>query len=151
MVRLLRLLLLLISCFATAGLSACQKQIPAPDLTSGLQLEGRWELTHTSGGFTGRTFPADSTQKREIMFQPNGQALFFLNGAITTSATFTLTQAVAANTNRTETFVTYGAPAATLPQFLAELSATTLVIADDHPDGFSATYRRVSLAWCGTR
>lgn len=151
MCRQLRLLLLVVSSFATASLSACQKEAPAPELTANSRLEGRWELTLTSGGFTGRNFPADPTQKREIMFEPNGQVQFLLNGATTASATYTLAQAVAHTTNRPETFVTYGAPATTLRQYLAEVSATTLVIRDDNADGFSATYQRKPLDWCGTR
>ena len=151
MYHLLRLLLLVISGFTTVGLSACRKEPPAPELTTDSLLEGRWELVQTSGGIAGRTMPADPTQKKEIMFEPNGQVQFLLNGAATTSATFTLTQALAHNTNRTETFVAYGAPATTLRQYLAEVSATTLVISDDNPDGFSATYQRIPFDWCGTR
>ena len=151
MYHLLRLLLLVILGFATVGISACQKESLAPELAPDSLLVGRWELIQTSGGIAGRTVPADPTQKKEIMFEPNGQAQFFLNGAATTSAAFALTQALARTTNRTETFVTYGAPATTLPQYLAEVSATALVIRDDNPDGFSATYRRVPFDWCGTR
>ena len=149
MYRLLRLLLLIISGFTTVGLSACQKKLPAPELTTASLLEGRWELIQTSGGIAGRTMPADPTQKKEIMFEPNGQVQFLL-GAAATSTTFTLTQALAHTTNRTQTFVAYGAPATTLRQYLAEVSATTLVISDDNPDGFSATYQRVPFNWCGT-
>ena len=151
MYHLLRLLLLVVSSFAAVGLSACQKEPSAPELTTDSLLEGRWELIQTSGGIAGRTMPADPTQKKEIMFEPNGQVQFLLNGAATTSATFTLTQALAHTTNRTETFVAYGAPATTLRQYLAEVSATTLVIRDDNPDGFSATYWRIPFDWCGTR
>ena len=85
------------------------------------------------------------------MFEPNGQAQFLLNGAATTSAMFILTQALAHTTNRTKMFVAHGAPAATLRQYLAEVSATTLVIRDDNPGGFSATYQRVPFDRCGTR
>ena len=133
MYRLLHLLLLVISGFTIVGISACQKEPPAPKLTTDSLLEGRWELIQTSGGIAGRTMPADPTQKKEIMFEPNGQVQFLLNGAATTSATFTLTQALANTTNRTETFVVYSAPATTLRQYLAEVSATTLVISDDNP------------------
>ena len=120
MYHLLRLLLLVVSSFAAVGLSACQKEPPAPELTTDSLLEGRWELIQTSGGIAGRAMPADPTQKKEIMFEPNGQVQFLLNGTATTSATFTLTQALAHTTSRTETFVAYGAPAATLRQYLAE-------------------------------
>ena len=147
----LRLLLLVVAGFITASLSACQKETPVPELITRSQLEGRWKLTQTSGIFTGRDVPADPTQEEEITFEPNGQVQFLLNGAVTASATYALAQGVARTTNRTETFVTYSAPATTLRQYLAAVSATTLVIRDDNADAFSATYQRVSLGWCGTR
>ena len=104
MYHLLRLLLVILG-FATVGISACQKETPSPELAPDSLLVGRWELIQTSGGIAGRTVPADPTQKKEIMFESNGQVQFLLNGAATTSATFTLTQALAHTTNRTEKFV----------------------------------------------
>ena len=70
MYHLLRLLLLIVSSFAAVGLSACQKELPAPKLTTNSLLEGRWELIQTSGGIAGRTIPADPTQKRKSCSSP---------------------------------------------------------------------------------
>lgn len=134
---------------ALVGLSAftaCQKAPVEPDSQAETTLVGRWQLTQTSGSISGRTQPADPQQLREIVFGADGQAQVLLNGTPVGTSAYTLSQAAAANTRRIETFINYAGPQLSGHPFIAELSATTLVLSDDYPDGLSVKYeRRVAM------
>jgi hypothetical protein len=124
-----------------AGFSACQKSDVSPTNDVRTQLVGRWELTQTSGGFGGGTFPANPNQRIELELDASGRAQVLLNGTPTTTATYTLRQRNSYLTQRTETFLELPAPPHGT-SFIAELSATKLVLSQDANDGLSATYRR---------
>lgn len=129
---------LLIAC---ASLTACKKDDASPGTPTANILVGRWELVQSSGGIAGGTYPADPARKQEIIFNGNGQASFLLNGTTTSSSAYSLAQATSYLTGQNQTFVIYGA-AGNRGYFLSELSAFTLSLSDDNPDGFTATYKR---------
>ena len=143
--------LLAAALFGVSAFTACQKAPVEPTNQPELTLVGRWQLAQTSGGIGGGTQPADPQLVREMVFGTDGQAQTLLNGTPNAVGTYTLTQAVAATTQRTETFVNYTGPQITGRPFIAELSATTLVLSDDNPDGQHMKYQRVMPAFCGTR
>lgn len=132
-------------------LSACQKAPVEP--AAPVTLVDRWELTQTVGGIGGGTQPADPQRLVEVIFSADGQAQFLLNGVPTDTATYSLVTAPAQTTGHPETFVAYGvpAPAPTPHQFIAELTAISLVLRDDNADGQTLYYRREPLVHCGTR
>lgn len=133
---------------STAGLGACQKAQVGPEVcisypredTSEL-LVGRWELTQTSGGLAGRVLPADPTRKQEIVFTVAGKAEFLLNGVVTNTTSYSLTQATAYITQRPQLFLSYATSPAP-QQFIEQISTSTLVLADDMTDGIGYTYAR---------
>ena len=86
-----------------------------------------------------------------MVFGADGQAQMLLNGTPTATSTYTLAQAVAATTQRTETFISYTGPQLNGHPFIGQLSATTLVLSDDNPDGLGTTYQRVMPLICGNR
>ena len=144
--------LLAVALFGLSTFTACQKASVEPTNQAETTLVGRWQLTQTSGGIGGSTQPADPRFVREMVFSADGQAQVFINGTPNVLGTYTLTQAVAATTQRTETFVNYAGSNMTGHPFIAELSATTLVLSDDNSDGQHAKYQRVViLDFCGTR
>lgn len=142
--------LLAASLLGLSTFTACQKAPVAPD-SQAPSLVGRWQLTQTSGGYGGGTQPANPQEVREVVFGADGQAQVLRNGTPTATGTYTLAQAVAATSQRTETFISYAGPQLGGHPYIAELSAATLVLNDDHPDGFSVKYQRVLPALCGTR
>lgn len=121
---------------ALVSLAACQK---APVEPAGpISLVGRWAFTQTTGGIAGITYQANSSQRREIDFAPNGQAQFLLNGAVLSTTSYMLIPV----TQRPRTFVEY---ANGRRDFIKELTATRLVLDDnfaDFADGFVTTYAR---------
>ena len=146
--------------FTAASLGSCKKASVGPKMntcfpsvqpSAATLLVGRWELTQTSGGLSGRTVPANPAQRLEIEFMADGQAQVLLNGTPTTTAAYTLSQRVAYLTQRPETFVEFPAPETGPSSFIAELSATTLALSQDGNDGITATYRREQPQFCGTR
>ena len=85
--------------------------------------------------------PADPTRKQEIVFTDAGKAEFLLNGVVTNTTSYSLTQATAYTTQRPQLFLSYTtAPA--LPQFIEQITASSLVLADDGADGMGYTYAR---------
>ena len=104
-------------------------------------LIGRWEFVESSGGFAGKTYPADPTQKREIFFTASGQAIGFLNGQATGSASYAMFQADAI-TGLNKTFLTCSG----IPGFAAngpiDVSTTDFWLSDNHYDGFISHYVR---------
>jgi hypothetical protein len=132
-------------CFlAVLFASACQKESVAPSPAQ--LLRGRWELDHSTNGMTGRLEPADHTRHQEIIFAANGQAQFLLNGAVTSTKPYTLTQAKSYLSGKTETFITFGPGtyADSISPYLANLSASAFTLVIDAADGPSATYVRRS-------
>jgi hypothetical protein len=123
------------------GFSACKKDDSAPTSASQRLLIGRWEFVESSGGFTGKTFPADPTQKREVIFMASGQAIGLLNGQGTGTAAYALSQADAI-TGPNKTFLTCNG----IPGFVAngpiDVSATDFWLSDNSYDGFSMHYAR---------
>ena len=151
MLRPTRAASLALSFLTAASLGACTKATVEPEMIScfpstqadaAARLIGRWELTQTAGGLAGRTQPADPTQKQEIVFGTDGKATFYLNGTVTRTAAFTLTQAVAYVTGQPQTYVVYDFSNSATRQFIESLTPTTLVIADDYADGLGYTYSR---------
>ena len=134
-----------------SGFTSCQKAQIAPTTQTDALLVGRWYLTQTSGGIGGGTQPANPQQRYEMVFGADGQAQMLLNGTPTATSTYTLAQAVAATTQRTETFISYTGPQLNGHPFIGQLSATTLVLSDDNPDGLGTTYQRVMPLICGNR
>ncbi len=132
-----------------SALSACQKTPIEP--VAPATLVARWELTQTTGGIGGGTQPANPQQLVEVVFSASGQAQFLLNGVPTATASYSLVTAPAQTTGHPETFIEYGAPVPSTHQFIAELTATTLVLRDDNPDGQDLHYRREQPFFCGTR
>ena len=124
--------------------SACQKESVAPKPAQFLL--GRWKLDHSTNGITGRFEPADPTQLQEIIFATNGQAQFLLNGAMTSTKAYTLTESKSYLSGKTETFITFGPGtyANSTSPYLANLSASTFSLVIDAADGPSATYVRRS-------
>ena len=151
MLRPTRAASLALAFLTAASLGACKKAtvdpemiscFPAPQTDTAARLVGHWELTQTAGGLAGRTQPADPAQKQEIVFGADGKATFYLNGTITRTAAFTLTQAVAYVTGQPQTYVVYDFSSSAPRQFIDSLTPTTLVIADDYADGLGYTYSR---------
>lgn len=130
--------------------AACHKAQVGPTDTQASRLVGRWQLTQTSGGIAGQTQPADPQQLREIVFGADGQAQDLLNGTPIATSTYTLVQAVSATTQRTETFISFAGPCMNGRSYISELSATTLALSDDNPDGLGVRYQRVMPLLCGT-
>lgn len=137
----LRLVLFSLLCYLVAGLASCSKADVSPEKEMATLLVGRWKAVKYSGGITGGTFPADPARKQEIIFSSTGQALFLLNGTVTSTSSYALTQVISNLTGKTETFVTYGG--ASYGSRLEQLTPTALGLADDFPDGFGITYQRV--------
>ena len=121
--------------------SACKKDDSSPAQPTQEMLIGRWEFVESSGGFAGKTYPADPTQKREIFFTAAGQAIGFLNGQTTGTASYVLFQADAI-TGTNKTFL----PCSGIPGFAAngpiDTSTTDFWLSDNHYDGFSSHYVR---------
>ena len=134
-----------------ATFSACQKAPVEPEKPQASGIVGRWALVQTSGGIAGGTRPADPRHLEGIEFTADGQALILLNGTPTATGTYTLSQAVAYNTRRPETFVDFTGLQLGGRSFIEELSATTLLLSDDCADGFGTLYRREQPLLCGTR
>lgn len=132
-----------------SALAACQKTPVEP--AGPISIVDRWELTQTSGGIGGGTQPANPQRLVEVVFTSSGQAQFLLNGVPTATANYSLVTAPAQTTGHSETFIAYGSPAPTPHQFIAELTATSLVLRDDNPDGQDLYYRREQFTFCGTR
>ena len=132
-----------------SALAACQKT--AVDPVAPITLVDRWELTQTTGGIGGGTQPANPQHLVEVVFSASGQAQFLLNGVPTATASYSLVTAPAQTTGHSETFIAYGSPAPTPHQFIAELTAISLVLRDDNPDGQDLYYRREPFTFCGTR
>ena len=132
-------------CFLAVLFSpACQKESVAPSPAQ--LLHGRWELDYSTNGMTGRIEPADPTRHQEIIFGANRQVQFLLNGTVTSTKPYTLTQAKSYLSGKTETFITFGPGTYTnsISPYLANLSASTLTLVIDAADGPSATYVRRS-------
>ena len=149
MLRPVRFAALALALAATAALGACQKQSVDPtEICVGYppdtatQLMGRWELTQTTSGMNGRTSPADPALRREIVFDAAGQSQTFLNGSLESTTPYTLRQATSRLTQKTETFIVYGAATSNALLYITALSPTTLSIAPDAYDGGSQTYTR---------
>ena len=151
MLRPIRAASLVLAFLTAASLGACKKAtvdpemiscFPAPPADAAARLIGRWELTQTAGGLAGRTQPADPAQKQEIAFGTDGKAIFYLNGTVTRTAAFTLTQAVAYVTRQPQTYVVYDFSNSATKQFIESLTPTTLVIVDDYADGIGYSYSR---------
>lgn len=133
--------LLFAALLVVSSFTSCQKTAVEPESSTPDSIVGRWELVQTSGGIGGGTRPADPAQRSELAFDAHGQARVLLNGALTTTAAYTLSQRVSYLTRRTETFLEFPAsPAGSA--FIAELSTTTLALSQDGNDGITATYRR---------
>jgi len=142
--------------FASAALSlatfaACQKAAVEPANQPATTIVGRWALAQTSGGIGGGTRPADAQRYQEMEFTADGQARAMVNGTPVFMGPYTLSTAVAYTTRRSETFLEFPVPQTSGRPFIAELSATTLVLSDDTSDGLTVTYQRKMPMFCGTR
>ena len=131
--------------------SACQKVSVEPANQAETALVGRWALVQTVGGIGGGTRPADPQRFQEIEFMADGQARTMLNNVPTAIGTYTLNQATSYLTRQSETFVSFNELQLGGHPFIDELSATTLVLNDDHADGIGNVYRREQPIFCGTR
>ena len=138
MQKLIRLLFITGALAGSLGAVSCQKSTVVPTEKT-VSLAGTWVLTQTSDGIAGRIQPGDSSRVKGLVLDGNGQAQFLLNGTVTATTPYTQSQAIAATTGKAETFLTFSA-IPTPRQYIAELSATTLLLADDNPDGLTTTY-----------
>lgn len=143
--------LLLASAVFSLATAACQKAAVEPANQPAPTIVGRWALVQTSGGIGGGTRPADAQHYQEVEFMADGQARTLVNGTPTFTGAYALSPAVAYTTRRTESFLQFPAPQTGSNQFIAELSATTLVLSEDFIDGQSVKYQREMPSFCGTR
>ena len=126
----------------TSLLAGCSKGSLSPEDANAALLPGRWELTQTDGGLTGVARPADPAQKQEIVFDSRNRVTFLLNGAVTGTYSYSLYQANSNVNRRPQSFLAYSARGGSNKEFIEQLSATTLVIAEDYPDGLGYYYTR---------
>jgi hypothetical protein len=106
------------------------------------QLVGRWLLTQTDGGLSGKTTPNDPAHPQEIIFDNSQQATFLLDGTVSRQTSYSLAPASSYLTHRNENFLTYGTRTGAEKQFISELSATKLVLKEDYADGRGYYYAR---------
>lgn len=143
MTHLLRLRLLpVLALLTVSALAGCSKGAVSPGDAEEKLLVGRWELTQTDGGLSGRVQPADPARKQEIIFGPDHRAAFLLNGAPTGTSTYSLFQANSYVNRRPQTFLSYGPKSGTEKEFIERVSASQLVIVEDYADGLGYYYIR---------
>ncbi len=142
MLRLMRLRVFGLWALALVGLAACQPEAVSPEASATARLAGRWQLTETDGGLSGRVQPADPGQAQEIVFDANGLATFFLNGVVARTTPYSLSQATSYVTGKPQTFVIYGTSGGGDKQFIEQISAARLVLVEDYADGFGYYYSR---------
>jgi hypothetical protein len=127
---------------ASLLLAGCSKGTVSPEDANAELLVGRWELTQTDGGFSGRVHPADPSQKQEIVFDAKNRVTFLLNGAVTGTSTYSLFQANSYVNRRPQTFLAYGARTGSDKEFIERISAAQLVVVEDYADGLGYYYTR---------
>lgn len=127
---------------ATCLLAGCSKGTVSPEDANAALLVGRWELTQTDGGLTGKVQPADPAQKQEIVFDAQNRVTFLRNGVTTGTYSYSLFQANSNVNRRLQTFLAYGARGGSNKEFIERISADKLVVVEDYADGFGYYYTR---------
>ncbi|WP_046243255.1 hypothetical protein [Hymenobacter terrenus] len=133
------------SLITLVSVTGCKKESVSPEAaaTTTTLLLGRWELTKSSGGIAGGTYPADSARKQEIIFTTNGQTQSLLNGVVTNTASYSLIKAPSYATGKTERFLFVNQGSNNISsQLIEQVSATDLVLADDYADGMARHYTK---------
>lgn len=128
--------------WAICFLAGCSKSKVSPQDANAKLLLGRWELTQIDGGYPGTAQPANPAQKQEIVFDSQNRVTFLLNGTVTGTYSYSLFRANSNVNRRPETFLAYGARRGSNKEFIEQLSAATLVVAQDYPNGLGYHYAR---------
>jgi hypothetical protein len=126
----------------TSLLLGCSKGTVSPEDADAALLLGRWELTQTDGGLSGKVQPADPAQKQEIVFDSQNRVTFLLNGVVTGTYPYSLFQANSNVNRRPQTFLAYGARSGSSKEFIERISAAKLVVVEDYADGLGYYYTR---------
>ena len=127
---------------AAGGVAGCSKGSVSPEDQKADLLVGRWQLTQTDGGLTGRVSPADPAHRQEIIFGRDKKATFIVNGAVSNKSQYSLFQANSYVNRRPQTFLSYGRRSGTEKEFIERLSPNQLVIVEDYADGRGYYYTR---------
>lgn len=134
--------LVIVLLLSLVGLSACSKDaaVPATVFTPEQMLVGHWQLTASTNGMTGRTSPADPTQRLELIFTSAGQWTTLLNGTVVQTGPYSLIKRQSMLTKQLETYLVTAPGTSQLSQTV-RVDATTLVLGFDAYDGPSETYQ----------
>ena len=120
--------------------SACNNTI---DEDSDRTLNGKWILVIVSGGIAGEINNIDTlVEKHLVVFDKDNSVSFFYNDSLLSSTNFLIEKRKSIYSTKELDFIVY--EYSSPPNVITYLSNDTLVIADNHYDGFSRVYIRVS-------